>query len=70
MKQISEEDKKKVEKYLKENECAISVIWGKDSCTIFDASGIAIEDFMIDIDEDGSIYYTAVSDPSVSLNVE
>lgn len=71
MKALSKEKKEKVEKYLKENEFAISVIWGEDSCTIFDSENKAIEDFMIDIDEeDGEIYYTPVSDPSVTLRVE
>ena len=70
MKTISKETKEKVEKYLKENECAISVIWGKDSCTTIDAKGNAIEDFMIDVEEDGNIYYTPVANPSVTLNVE
>ena len=70
MKQISKEEKFKVEKYIKENEFAISVSWGKDSCTTFDAHGNAIEDFMIDIEEDGSIYYTPVSYYSVTLKVE
>lgn len=71
MKTISNEIKEKVEKYLKENECAISVTWGgADSCTTFDADGNAIEDFMIDIEEDGCIYYTPVSYSSVTLRVE
>ena len=61
MKAISKEDKTKVDKYLKENESAVSVIWGEDSCTTFDANGNAIEDYMIDIEEDGGIYYTPVS---------
>lgn len=67
---ISKEIKEKVEKYLKENECAISVSWGVDSCTTFNADGKAIEDFMIDIEENGCIYYTPVSDTSVTLKVE
>ena len=70
MKTISKENKEKVEKYLKENECATSVKWGEDSCTIFDAEGNAIEDFMIDIEEDGTIFYTPVSDSSVTLKIE
>ena len=70
MKAISKEDKTKVDKYLKENESAISVIWGEDSCTTFDATGNAIEDYMIDIEEDGGIYYTPVSYWQVTLKVE
>lgn len=70
MKTISKETKEKVENYLKENELAKSVVWGEDSCTTFDAKGNAIEDFMIDIEEDGVIYYTPVSNPSVTLNVD
>lgn len=66
---LTKEAKEKVEKYLKENECAISVVWGEDSCTALDAEGKAIEDFMIDIENDGEIYYTPVSNPSVTLNV-
>ena len=61
--------KEKVETYLTEIECATSVVWGEDSCTTLDAEGKAIEDFMIDVDDDGEIYYTPVSDPSVTLNV-
>ena len=70
MKTISKETKERVEKYLKENELAKSVVWGEDSCTTFDAKGNAIEDFMIDVEEDGVIYYTPVSNPSVTLNVD
>ena len=70
MNSISKESKIKVEKYLKENECANSIIWGEDSCTIFDAKGNAIEDFMINIEEDGCIYYTPVSYPSVTIEIE
>lgn len=70
MKTISKETKEKVENYLKENELAKSVVWGEDSCTTFDAKGNAIEDFMIDVEEDGGIYYTPVSNPSVTLNVD
>jgi len=69
MNALRKETKEKVEKYLKENECAISVAWGEDSCTALDAEGKAIEDFMIDIEDDGEIYYTPVSNPSVTLNV-
>lgn len=70
MKTITKETKEKVEKCLKEKECAISVVWGDDSCTTLNAAGKAIEDFMIDIEEDGEIYYTSVSNPSVTLRVE
>ena len=66
---LTKEAKEKVEKYLKENECAISVVWGEDSCTTLDAEGKAIEDFMIDVEGDGEIYYSPVSNPSVTLNV-
>lgn len=69
MNALTKEAKEKVEKYLKENECAISVVWGEDSCTALDAEGKAIEDFMIDIENDGEICYTPVSNPSVTLNV-
>ena len=69
MNALTKEVKEKVEKYLKENECAISVVWGEDSCTALDAEGKAIEDFMIDIENDGEICYTPVSNPSVTLNV-
>ena len=70
MKAFSKETKEKVEKCLKEKECAISVLWGEDSCTTLDAKGNAIEDFMIDVEDDGAIYYTPVSDTSVTLRVE
>ena len=69
MNALTKEAKEKVEKYLKENECAISVVWGEDSCTTLDAEGKAIEDFMIDVEGDGEIYYSPVSNPSVTLNV-
>ena len=69
MNTLTKETKEKVEKCLKENECAINVDWGEDSCTIFDAEGKAIEDFMIDVEDDGEIYYTPVSNPSVTLQV-
>lgn len=66
---FSEEIKEKVEKHLIENECATSVVWGEDSCTTLDAEGKAIEDFMIDVEGDGEIYYTPVSNPSVTIQV-
>lgn len=69
MNSFSKETKEKVEKYLKENECATSVVWVDDSCTTLDEEGKAIEDFMIDVEDDGEIYYTPVSNPSVTLNV-
>ena len=69
MNALTKESKEKVEKSLKENEFAISVVWGEDSCTTLDAEGKAIEDFMIDVENDGEIYYTPVSNPSVTLNV-
>lgn len=69
MNTLTKETKEKVEKCLKENECAISVDWGEDPCTIFDAEGKAIEDFMINVEDDGEIYYTPVSNPSVTLQV-
>lgn len=69
MNALSKEAKEKVEKYLKKNECAISVVWGEDSCTALDAEGKAVEDFMIDIEDDGEIFYTPVSNPSVTLQV-
>ena len=69
MNALTKETKEKVEKYLKENECATSIVWGEDSCTTFDADGITIDDYMIDVENDGEIYYTPVSNPSVTLNV-
>ena len=69
MKMLSKATKKKVEKFLRENECATNMIWGEDSCTTIDAEGKAVDDFMIDVEENGEIYYTPVSAPSVTLNV-
>lgn len=70
MEYLSKNIKEKVEKYLKKNECANSIVWGKDSCTAFDAEGNAIDDYMIDVEEDGAIYYTPISTPSTTLIVE
>ncbi len=70
MKTLFKETREKVERCLREKESAISVVWGEDSCTTFDAKGNAIEDFMIDVEDDGEIYYTPVSDTSVTLKVE
>jgi len=47
MKTLFKETREKVERCLREKESAISVVWGEDSCTTFDAKGNAIEDFMI-----------------------
>ena len=69
MNALIKEAKEKVEKCLKGNECATSVVWGEESCTIFYAEGKAIADFMIDIEDYGKICYTPVSIPSVTLNV-
>ena len=43
MKMLSKATKKKVEKFLRENECATNMIWGEDSCTTIDAEGKAGE---------------------------
>lgn len=61
--------KEKVENSLRVKERAFRIEWGEDSCTAFDANGIAIDDYMIE-EEDGEIYYTPVSNPSVTLIVE
>ena len=63
------ETKEKVEKYLREIEFVIYVEWGDGSCTTFDAHGNTIDDFMIDVEDDGEIFYTPVSNPSVTLQV-
>ena len=70
MKTITKTTKEKVERCLRENEGAVSVTWGEDSCTIFNAEGKAIEDFMIDVEDDKEIYYTPVSYASITLRVE
>ena len=67
---ISKEKKEKVEKYLQENEGAISILWGDDSITTFNEEGKAIEDFMIDFEDDGEIYYTPVSNPSATIRID
>ena len=69
MNTLTKGTKEKVEMYLIENEGASSVVWGVDSCTIFDVKGRAIEDFMIDIEEDDSIYCTPVSNTSTTIQV-
>ena len=69
MNALTKEAKEKVEKCLKERECATRLRWSEGSCTIFDAEGKALEDFMIDVEDNGEIYYTPVSNPSVTLQV-
>lgn len=69
MNALTKEVKEKVEKYLKENECAISVVWGEDYCTTFDAKGKGIDDYLIDVEDNGEIYYTPVSCWRVTLQV-
>ena len=61
--------KYKVEKYLIENEGGSSFSWGEDSVTSFDSDGNPIEDYMIDIDDNGNIFYTSVSMPNVTLKI-
>ena len=61
--------KNKVEKYLIENEGGVSFSWGEDSVTSFDSNGNPIEDYMIDIDDNGDIFYTSVSMPNVTLKI-
>lgn len=63
------EVKEKVEKYLRENEGACDIVWGPDSCTIFDEDGNAIDDFMIDV-EDGHIDCTSVENYQVTIEIE
>ncbi len=70
MRALTKEIKEKVEKFLRENEGANSFAWGEDSCTALDADNNALEDYMIDVDEDGEIYYTPVSNPRVTISVE
>ncbi len=67
---LSNETKEKVKNYLKKNEGATSIVWGEDSCTILDEKNEPIDDFMIDVEEDGEVYCTAVSCPSVTLLVD
>ena len=61
--------KNKVQKYLIENEGGFSFSWGEDSVTSFDSNGNPIEDYMIDIDDNGDIFYTSVSMPNVTLKI-
>ena len=61
--------KNKIEKYLIENEGGVSFSWGEDSVTSFDIDGNPIEDYMIDIEDNGNIFYTSVSTPSVTLKI-
>ena len=60
--------KEKVEACLRKNEGASSVIWGEDSCTTLDENNQVIDDFMIDVEDDG-IFYTSVSNYGVTLSV-
>ena len=67
---FTNEIKLKVEQYLKENECATSIQWnGDDTCTTFDKNNVAIDDYIIEV-EDGKIYYTPVSNWNVTLEIE
>ena len=59
--------KNKIEKYLIENEGGVSFSWGEDSVTSFDTNGNPIEYYMIDIEDNGYIFYTSLSTPSVTL---
>ena len=61
--------KNKIEKYLIENEGGVSFSWGEDSVTSFDTDGNPIEDYMIDIEDNGNIFYTSVSTPSVTFKI-
>lgn len=61
--------KQKVETYLTKCEGGHSFSWGTDYCTSFDKNGKAIDDYMIDIDEEG-IWYTPVSCWRVTLPIE
>ena len=69
MNTLTKGTKEKVEMYLIENEGASSVVWGVDSCTIFNVEGRAVEDFTIDIEENDSIYCTPVSNTSTTIQV-
>ena len=69
MNTLTKGTKEKVEMYLIENEGASSVVWGVDSCTIFNVEGRVVEDFMIDIEENDSIYCTPVSNTSTTIQV-
>lgn len=66
---LNDEVKSRVEEYLSKNEAACSFIWGEDSVTALDENGSPIEDYMIDIDEEG-VFYTPVSDWHVTLKIE
>ena len=69
MTNLSSDIKKRIEKHLRENENAIDIAWGEDSCTALDAKGNPIEDYMINI-EDQEVTYTPVSNPSVNIIIE
>ncbi len=67
---MTEELKAKVEQFLLENEGGTSVVWGDDVCTTYDEEGQAIDDYMIDVEDNGDVCYTPVSCPSVTGLIE
>lgn len=68
-KAMTESQKKIIESYMKEHEEAISVSFSEDSCATFDESGELIDNFLIDIDDSGDIWYTPLSNWRVTLPI-
>ena len=67
---MNERLKKKIEQGIIAQEGGSYCVWGDDYSylTIIDKDGYKMDDYLIDIDEDeGCVWYTPVSYPSVTL---
>lgn len=67
---INNKQKQIVEDALKRDEGACFFEWGEDSVTAYNAIHNAIDDFMIDVDTDGSLSYTPVSNYGVTICIK
>ena len=67
---MNERLKKKIEQGIIAQEGGSYCVWGDDYSylTLIDKDGYKIDDYLIDIDDDeGCVWYTPVSYPSVTL---
>lgn len=67
---ISDKQKRIVEDALRCDEGACFFVWSEDSVTAYNAIHNTIDDFMVDVDTDGNLSYTPVSNHGVTISIK
>lgn len=67
---ITDKQKQIVEDALRCDEGACFFNWGEDSVTAYNAIHNIIDDFMIDVDTNGNLSYTPVSNNGVTICIK